>query len=100
MKPMIYGYARVSTGGQREAAQVAPASRGGSEEGIPGSSERSQDRPAAASPIAGRKKSQRAPQVGRRFTHRGVKCAENTDFGRLVPGSWSHNSRARAGSPR
>src|SRR5947209_4707048 len=28
MKPMIYGYARVSTGGQSEAAQVRPASRG------------------------------------------------------------------------
>jgi hypothetical protein len=31
---------------------------------------------------------------------RGVKCTENADFGRLVLESWSHNSRARAGSPR
>src|SRR5271167_2571825 len=32
----------------------APASRRWSEEGFPGSGERSQDRPAAASPVAGR----------------------------------------------
>jgi NAD(P)-dependent dehydrogenase (short-subunit alcohol dehydrogenase family) len=41
---MIYGYARVSTGGQSEAGAGAPASRRRGQEGVPGSGERRQDR--------------------------------------------------------
>jgi DNA invertase Pin-like site-specific DNA recombinase len=45
---MIYAYARVSMGGQSDAAQVRQLRGAGGGQGVPGSVERCQDRPAAA----------------------------------------------------
>jgi hypothetical protein len=42
----------------------------------------------------------RVISTGAKVAQKDVKCAENVDLGGLVLESWSHNSKARAGSPR